>query len=385
MTYGVIVMVGASVALAAGLISLRLPGPIAQPVPDRWHKKSTPVTGGVALLLGLLLALAAGAAAGDAPPSVAYIAVGATAAFTIGFLDDKRSIGPRAKFVGQIAVAAGTAAAIHPHWLPIAAAIPLGTFVLVAAMNSFNFLDNIDGLAAGVAGIAAGALALTTLFAGGLAPRLLGCAAAGACLGFLPLNYRPHRPASFFMGDSGSHLLGLVVAASALVATPGGAGGVAATVLAPLLILALPIIDTSLVIIVRLAEGRPIWQGGRDHISHRLVYIGLSEREAVGVLLALAAACAGVAIVISAANNALVTGAAVGLVFALLIGLSSRLALVTGNGVEMGDLAAVDSSAPVADAPIAREAELSEDLQSAVVELAGEPAPGVVQDHARAN
>jgi UDP-GlcNAc:undecaprenyl-phosphate GlcNAc-1-phosphate transferase len=204
-------------------------------------------------------------------------------------------------------------------------------------------------------------------------------------LGFLPLNYRPHRPAKLFMGDSGSHLLGLVVVASALVATPSGAGGVAAAVLAPLLILALPILDTSLVIIVRLAEGRPIWQGGRDHISHRLVYIGLSEREAVGALLALAAACAGVAIVIAAAHNALVTGAAVGLVFALLVGLSSRLALVTGNGLESGDVAFVDSSNQGADAPLACDAELSEDLQSAVVELKGEPTQGVVQDHAHAN
>ncbi len=385
MTWGVIVVVGASVALAAGLISLRLPGPIAQPVPDRWHKKSTPVTGGFALLLGLLLALTTGAAAGYAPPSVAYIALGATAAFTIGFLDDKRSIGPRTKLAGQIAVAAGTAAAIHPHWLPIAASIPLAAFVLVAAMNSFNFLDNIDGLAAGTAGIAAAALALTTLFSGGLAPRLLGCAAAGACLGFLPLNYRPHRPARLFMGDSGSHLLGLVVAASALVATPAGAGGVAAAIVAPLLILALPIVDTSLVIIVRLAEGRPVWQGGRDHISHRLVYVGLSEREAVATLLALAAACAGVAVVIAAEQNALVTGAAVGLVFALLVGLSSRLALVTRNGIEKNQTLAVDNVDPVADAPIAREPELSEDLQGTVVELTDKPTLEVVQDHGRAN
>src|SRR5919197_1557673 len=111
MTYGAIVLVGSSVALASGLISLRFPGPIAQPVPDRWHKKSTPVTGGFALLLGLLLALAAGAATGNAPPAVAYIAVGAAAAFTVGFLDDKRLIGPRVKFVGQLAVAAGTATA----------------------------------------------------------------------------------------------------------------------------------------------------------------------------------------------------------------------------------------------------------------------------------
>ena len=187
------------------------------------------------------------------------------------------------------------------------------------------------------------------------------------------------------MGDSGSHLLGLVVAASALVATPGGAGGVAAAVVPPLLILALPIIDTSLVIVVRLAERRPIWQGGRDHISHRLVYIGLSEREAVGALLALAASCAGVAVVVAAAHNPLVTGAAVGLVFALLVALTSRLALVTGNGLETDDVSVEDSFVPASVTPIARDQLLSEDLEGAVAELVSEPAPEVVEDHARAN
>ena len=187
------------------------------------------------------------------------------------------------------------------------------------------------------------------------------------------------------MGDSGSHLLGFVVASSALVAAPSGAGGVAAAIVPPLLILALPIIDTSLVIIVRLAEGRPIWQGGRDHISHRLVYIGLSEREAVGALLLLAAACAGVALVVAAAHNPLVTGAAVGLVFALLVALTSRLALVTGNGLEIDNVSADESAVPAADTPIARERLLGEDLEGALVELASEPAPEVVQDHARAN
>jgi UDP-GlcNAc:undecaprenyl-phosphate GlcNAc-1-phosphate transferase len=98
---------------------------------------------------------------------------------------------------------------------------------------------------------------------------------------------------------------------------------------APLLILALPILDTSLVILVRLAEGRPIWQGGRDHLSHRLVYVGLGEREAVAVLLLLAASCAGTAVLVVAVDDALLTGAAAGAVVALLVGLGSRLALVS--------------------------------------------------------
>jgi UDP-GlcNAc:undecaprenyl-phosphate/decaprenyl-phosphate GlcNAc-1-phosphate transferase len=119
------------------------------------------------------------------------------------------------------------------------------------------------------------------------------------------------------------------VGSGALLAGPAGAGGVSATVVAPLLILALPILDTSLVILVRLAEGRPIWQGGRDHLSHRLVYVGFGEREAVAVLLSIAALCAGAGVLVVAADDALVTGAAAGAVVALLIGLGSRLVLVT--------------------------------------------------------
>jgi UDP-GlcNAc:undecaprenyl-phosphate GlcNAc-1-phosphate transferase len=197
-------------------------------------------------------------------------------------------------------------------------------------MNSFNFLDNIDGLAAGTVAIAAGTLALTIFVAGG--PRLqelLACAVAGAALGFLPLNYRRRRPAALFMGDSGSLFLGLTVGESALVTTPAGVVDVSAAVIGPLLILALPILDTSLVILVRLAEGRPIWRGGRDHLSHRLVYAGLGEREAVAVLLMFAAVCAGAGVLVVAADDALVTGAAAGAVLALLVGLGSRLALVT--------------------------------------------------------
>jgi UDP-GlcNAc:undecaprenyl-phosphate GlcNAc-1-phosphate transferase len=100
------------------------------------------------------------------------------------------------------------------------------------------------------------------------------------------------------------------------------------TVVAPLLILALPILDTSLVILVRLAERRPVWRGGRDHLSHRLVYVGLGEHQAVAALLLLAAACSGTALLVIAFEDPLVTGAAAGTVVALLVGLSSRLALV---------------------------------------------------------
>src|SRR4029453_8945552 len=97
---------------------------------------------------------------------------------------------------------------------------------------------------------------------------------------FLPFNYRPRRPAALFMGDSGSHMLGFALGGLAPLGRPGGAGGAAAAVAAPLLILALPVLDTGLVMLVRFSEGRAVWQGGRDHSSHRLAYTGRSERRA---------------------------------------------------------------------------------------------------------
>ena len=319
---------GAVASLVGSLALTRLPGPVSMPVADRWHCKSTPLVGGFGILGGFLLALvlAGGGSALDRPTR--DVALAGIAAFLVGLADDNAVIGPGTKFAGQLAIAAGTAAVIRPSWLPAAAAVPVGTFVLMAAMNSFNLLDNIDGLAAGTAAIASGTLALTTLFVSQSGSvRVMACAVAGASVGFLPLNYR-RGPAAVFMGDSGALLLGLLVGACALLASPAGAGGASATVVAPLLILGLPILDTSLVILVRLVEGRPIWRGGRDHLSHRLVYVGLGERQAVAVLLLLAGACAGMALLVVAFSDPLVAGAAGGTVVALLVGVGARLALV---------------------------------------------------------
>jgi UDP-GlcNAc:undecaprenyl-phosphate GlcNAc-1-phosphate transferase len=153
-------------------------------------------------------------------------------------------------------------------------------------------------------------------------------AVAGACLGFLPCNLRRGRPALVFMGDAGSHLLGAALGGLALMSSPGGAGGVAAAIAAPMLILAVPVLDTALVTVVRLAEGRPVTQGGRDHSSHRLVYAGLSAHQAVGVLLAFAAACAVAAVLVVVVDSALVTLTVAAIVFALVVALGARLLAV---------------------------------------------------------
>lgn len=378
-------IVGAGVSLVGGLIALRLPGLAAQPVPDRWHKKSTPVTGGVALLGGVLLALAAAETLDTLPTSVAYVALGAAGAFTVGYLDDRQWIGPRTKFAAQIVVAAGIGTALHPRWLPAAVGIPAATFVLVAAMNSFNFLDNIDGLAAGTAGIALGAFALATLVSNNESVRLIGCAGAGACAGFLPLNYRPSGPAKLFMGDSGSHLLGFLVGSCALLSVRSAVGGGEAALLAPLLILAVPIMDTTLVIAVRLSERRPIWKGGTDHISHRLVYVGLGERGAVAALLGLEAACAGLGLAVVAERNALATGAALGLAFGLLLALCSRLTLVTEQTTHLAETAAAEGQFPLEQAAVAAEIGAAGELDATLVDLAGEWQEEESERRARAN
>jgi UDP-GlcNAc:undecaprenyl-phosphate/decaprenyl-phosphate GlcNAc-1-phosphate transferase len=328
MSAGLAFSVGAFACFVCSALSLRVPWCVAPPARDRWHRRATPLTGGLALLFAFLLAIASAVVVGEGDRRLGYLALAGAAAFVLGLGDDARRIGPRTKFAGQLLIACATVSVIRPTWLPAAAAAPVGVFVLVAAMNSFNFLDNIDGLAAGTAAIASGTLALTAFIGGDPVLGLAACAVAGAAVGFLPLNFRRGQPAALFMGDSGAHLLGLLVGSCALLAGPRGAGGVSASVLAPLLILALPILDTSLVIVARLAERRPIWRGGRDHLSHRLVYVGLGERQAVAALLLLATLCGAAGLAVVAVHDALVTGAAVGAVVALVVGIGSRLAFV---------------------------------------------------------
>jgi UDP-GlcNAc:undecaprenyl-phosphate/decaprenyl-phosphate GlcNAc-1-phosphate transferase len=328
MNAGLAFSVGAFACFVCSALALRIRWCVSLPARDRWHRSATPLTGGLALLIAFLLGISSAVVVGEGDRRLGYLAMAGAGAFLLGLGDDARLIGPRTKFAGQLLIACATVSVIRPTWLPAAAAVPVGVFVLVAAMNSFNFLDNMDGLAAGTAAVASGTLALTAWIAGESVVALAACAVAGTAVGFLPFNYRKGRPAALFMGDSGAHLLGLLVGSCALLAGPRGAGGVSASVLAPLLILALPILDTSLVIVVRLAERRPIWRGGRDHLSHRLVFVGLGERQAVAALLLLATLCGAAGLAVAAIHDALVTGAAAGAVVALLVGIGSRLAFV---------------------------------------------------------
>jgi UDP-GlcNAc:undecaprenyl-phosphate/decaprenyl-phosphate GlcNAc-1-phosphate transferase len=325
-------MLAAGFAVVFSWLVCRLPGPRAVPIPERWHRTITPVTGGIALFAAFVLALQPALHSGAIATWYEPVILVAVAAFALGLLDDLVHVSVLPKFAGQVGVALLAAyEGIRPDWVRPSFGIPIACIVLVACMNSLNLLDNMDGLAAGTAAVAALGLAVVAGLVEHAGSSVVAAALAGACLGFLPFNFRAGRPAALFMGDSGSQLLGFTLGSLALLTSPGGAGGVAAAIAAPLLILAVPALDTGLVLLVRLGERRPFWQGGRDHSSHRLVYRGLTERRAVAVLLALTTICTATAVAIVIFQDVLLTAVASGVAALALTGFGRQLALVRGR------------------------------------------------------
>jgi UDP-GlcNAc:undecaprenyl-phosphate/decaprenyl-phosphate GlcNAc-1-phosphate transferase len=304
---------------------------VAAPRADRWHTKSTPLLGGSGFLAGLLLAAGISLAAGLIPASreLGGILAGCALLYLAGLLDDVFSLSPIAKIAAQLAAAAlvllsGVRVEIVSNGI---LATALGAFWIVGMTNAFNLLDNMDGLAATLAAIACGFFAIDafTVHPSALVATLsLGI--FFACCGFLPYNLRLNRPAAVFMGDSGSQLLGFAVAALGLASSWTVAGSTVATLLLPLIVLAVPILDTTLVTVVRLIEGRPLTQGGRDHTSHRLVYQGLSDKRAVVLLCGVSAALGLTSLAYKVLDDTLVTLAGVLVTFAVLVQFGSYLA-----------------------------------------------------------
>jgi UDP-GlcNAc:undecaprenyl-phosphate GlcNAc-1-phosphate transferase len=270
------------------LLAIRL-GRMAHPREDRWHRRPVALLGGVAIGLSLF----GGAAVFGLVAQVPVLLICALAAFLTGLTDDLINLKPSTKLVVQIAL--GSTLLFFDYrlnWTQSVTLDSLLTLVWVVGMtNAFNLLDNMDGLCAGVAIIVGTALLIDLL------PGSTGAAFAdvrylalllGATAGFFVYNV---HPASIFMGDSGSLLLGFSFAAMTLSSTHDGAGrsDVLSIVAAPVLVLMIPIFDTTFVTVSRMLSGRSAAQGGRDHSSHRLVAIGLSERRAVAVLWLLAA------------------------------------------------------------------------------------------------
>lgn len=303
MTYAIPLVALAVAALVAGLSAplfarhARGMGLVVPPRVDRWHKRPTPL-GGAAIALGALVVCALFLPLGG--PSLVIVGC-AGAAFALGLIDDFRHLAPATKLVGQVVVASALAfGGVQVEIIEIPPIAFLVTvFWVVGLMNAMNLLDNMDGLASGVAVIAAAVLGLVALPEDPFA-ALVASATAGAALGFLVHNFHPAR---MFMGDAGSLLLGFLLATVALLNTASGAANVGLAVLGPLVVLALPILDTAVVTTLRRRAGRPISQGGRDHLSHRLAALGLSDRGAVLFLYAVAALLAGLGVVLDAVSS----------------------------------------------------------------------------------
>jgi len=259
---------------------------VAQPRSDRWHDKPTPKIGGIVMFFGYALSI--GLSLLIIPPEKVQwgLLVGSLIVFLLGLIDDLKQISPTVKIIGQIFAASlvvffGRSIGFFP-WESVNIVL---TFIwLVGISNAVNLLDNMDGLAGGIAFIAAGLLSYLFFQIEQQELLIFSLAIAGSLLGFLFYNF---PPAKVFMGDSGSLFLGFTLAALS-IARVARASNVLAVLGVPIMLFLLPILDTSLVTITRILRGQSPVQGGRDHTSHRLIAFGLSEKQTVLVLYGVA-------------------------------------------------------------------------------------------------
>jgi UDP-GlcNAc:undecaprenyl-phosphate GlcNAc-1-phosphate transferase len=261
-------------------------------------REATPLLGGLAIFAGVLIA-----ALLFMPDSERTRGILAAAALItlVGAWDDVRDLPPGAKLAGQVVAAlilVNAGVEVRNITLPFLGAVSFGDFGgaltvlgLVAVMNVVNFSDGVDGLAAGVCAISAIAFAVIAFDLDRDTAGLLAAITAGAALGFLVHNF---HPASVFMGDCGSNLLGLLLGAvivegslktNALVALVG-----------PLVILAVPFLDTSFVVAKRIKYRRPVYRADSNHFHHRFHRIGFSQRRTVLYLYAWTITMAGLAV-----------------------------------------------------------------------------------------
>lgn len=273
---------------------------VDRPAGRKLHREPVPLLGGAAIYLAFILALLL---FGDRfyISQLVGILIGATLVSFLGIWDDRQAIRPLLKLAGQLLAALTLiVTGVRVDLLPGAALdIAITLLWVIGITNALNLLDNMDGLSGGIAAIAAGFFLLLATLSGQFLVGSLAAALLGACIGFLRYNF---NPAQIFMGDAGSLFLGFVLSAVGIklrfLDRP-----YTVTWMIPILVLALPIFDTTLVFISRLRRGRnPFTTAGKDHISHRLAARGWSHREAVMALYLVACALGALAIFVSRAG-----------------------------------------------------------------------------------
>ena len=274
-------------------------GAVDLPDERRVHRIPIPRLGGLALFFGIIVPSLAFL---DLSRSVRGLLLGATIATAVGAIDDFRGLRWWEKLGGQ--VVAASIPPIFGVWIdhftfPFLGVYDLSPWVggpltvlwIVAVMNMVNFLDGLDGLAAGVCAISAGTFVLIELDLGRANAAILAAIVLGACLGFLRHNFYPAR---IFMGDSGALLLGFTLGALAVQGLLKTAA--VATLLFPLLVLAVPILDTSFVVAKRIKYGQPVYGADKTHLHHRFLNIGFSQKRAALTMWGWCAILAGAAL-----------------------------------------------------------------------------------------
>ena len=331
-------------------------------VPDDRKAQDSPVPylGGVAIVVAFsLTVLVAGALAGqDASVGPLAAVLGAAVVLALmGLVDDLRGLSPYLRLAVEAAAGVVVYLTEPAISLPGPPAVGLVVTVLwvVAVTNAFNLLDNMDGLSAGVAALAAAAFCLVAALNGQYLVAALSAAVAGCATGFLRHNF---HPAKIYMGDAGSLFLGFLLAAIAVRLKLADAPREVA-LFVPVLVLGVALLDTTLVTVNRLRHGRSPMQGGRDHISHRLVWVGIPVPVSVGLIYAVAASLGFLAVLLARLDR--VSGL-------MLVG----FVLVVGAGV-----LALLSAVPVYDTSRRRQAMLRVVREHEPEPLAGAGSVGV--------
>jgi UDP-GlcNAc:undecaprenyl-phosphate GlcNAc-1-phosphate transferase len=295
-----------SAALVTPLVlrlALRL-GAVSHPGGRHVHRRAIPRLGGIAIYVAFLLPLGAllfvDSSVGHIVRTHGWRAggllAGATAITLLGVVDDTRGVRALLKLAVQVGVAAFTFACgyrIDAIALPMLGPVSMGVFAfpvtvlwITGIINAVNLIDGLDGLAAGVVLFAALTNFAIANIAGSVFIAVVMAATAGALLGFLLFNFNPAR---IFMGDSGSYLLGYVLAASVLAGSTAQKASTAVSLLVPCLALGVPIFDTLFSLVRRYLERRPLFSPDRGHIHHRLLDMGLTHRRAVLTLYGVSA------------------------------------------------------------------------------------------------
>lgn len=296
-----ILLVGFAASLGFTPVSRRIAmrlGVVDKPNQRKIHEDHKPMMGGLAIYGALALSLLL-----FSPPQhlreLGAILAGASFLGIVGLLDDRYNLGIRIRLIAMTAAALGLVLSgisiqlFQIPWIDI----PLTILWVLTVVNAANFMDNMDGLTAGLTGIAAAYFVIIAFSQGLTLVTSLAAALAGSAVGFLIYNF---NPASVFMGDMGALVLGFILAVLG-IKIKFGVQPLNVTWMIPLLVLALPLFDITLVVITRLMEGRSPGQAGKDHTSHRLMSIGFSQRQTLFILYGMCILFGAIGVLVGAA------------------------------------------------------------------------------------